>query len=92
MAGTLRDNLDPRGTYSDPELWDAVRQVHLAAPVDRAALPGERFAATSLEMEVFSGGSNFSAGGSHSNAPMTSTTEVYLLQASASWSLSRERC
>ncbi|KAL8280039.1 hypothetical protein RQP46_007620 [Phenoliferia psychrophenolica] len=60
MSGSLRASLDPLDTQSDADLWDALRKVHLAAPV--GAGTGERFKVTSLDMEVGDQGRNFSAG------------------------------
>ncbi|KAL8280166.1 hypothetical protein RQP46_007496 [Phenoliferia psychrophenolica] len=63
LSGPLRQSLDPYEKHSDADLWDAVRQVHLAAPVDGTqAAPDQRFVVTSLDMEVENGGKNFSAG------------------------------
>ncbi|KAL8280178.1 hypothetical protein RQP46_007508 [Phenoliferia psychrophenolica] len=62
MSGPLRESLDPFGSFSDADLWEVVRQVHLAAPVDGATAPDQRFVVTSLDMEVENGGKNFSAG------------------------------
>ena len=37
FSGDLRYNLDPLEEYSDDELWDALRRVHLAATADLVA-------------------------------------------------------
>jgi len=54
LSGSIRYNLDPFGEASDVELWQALRQAHLADHV--ASLPAR------LEAEVAEGGSNFSIG------------------------------
>jgi ATP-binding cassette subfamily C (CFTR/MRP) protein 1 len=54
FAGTLRSNVDPFGQYSDADMWDAFRSVHLQAFVQSQALQ--------LEMPVAEGGENLSVG------------------------------
>lgn len=46
----------------DADLWDAVRQVHLAALVGPLLRSGERFVVSSLDMDVVNGEKNMSAG------------------------------
>ena len=61
MSRPLRDTLYPLGSYEDSNLWDAVWQVHLAVPVCEGNVE-ERFAVTSLYINVEKGGKSFSAG------------------------------
>eukprot|EP00051_Salpingoeca_urceolata_P023208 m.390781 g.390781 ORF g.390781 m.390781 type:complete len:204 (+) comp20078_c0_seq21:146-757(+) len=53
FSGTLRDNLDPFGEYTDAELWDALRRCAL---VDAVSEQG------GLAGSVAENGSNFSVG------------------------------
>ena len=52
-TGTLRSNLDPWGSKSDADMWEALRSVQLEAPV--ATLGG-------LDAHMVEAGGNFSAG------------------------------
>ena len=52
--GTLRDNMDPTGTYNDEQLWKSLSQARLKDHV--ASLPG------GLDALLTEGASNFSAG------------------------------
>ncbi|KAJ1743590.1 hypothetical protein LPJ68_000855 [Coemansia sp. RSA 1086] len=54
FAGTVRENLDPFGKYSDQEIWNALEHASLA---DFIRTKDER-----LEFQVSSGGENFSVG------------------------------
>ncbi|KAJ2715446.1 hypothetical protein H4R19_001201 [Coemansia spiralis] len=54
FAGTVRENLDPFGQYSDHDMWRALEHAHLA---DVIRSKDER-----LEFEVAQGGENFSVG------------------------------
>ncbi|CAN8006411.1 unnamed protein product, partial [Ixodes pacificus] len=54
VRGSLRDNLDPTGSHKDEELWQALREAHLAEFV--ASQPNGLF------VEVGDGGSNLSVG------------------------------
>ncbi|KAJ2803884.1 hypothetical protein H4R21_001857 [Coemansia helicoidea] len=54
FAGTVRENLDPFGQYSDQDIWRALENAHLAGFIREK---DER-----LEYEVMSGGENFSVG------------------------------
>lgn len=54
FAGTVRDNLDPFGAYSDDEIWKALKNAHLKRFV--SSMPGK------LNGEVLEGGDNFSVG------------------------------
>ncbi|KAK1940419.1 ABC transporter C family member 3 [Phytophthora citrophthora] len=54
FSGTLRENLDPFGTYSDVEMWAVLQQVHLA---DAVAKWG-----SGLDFIVSEAGSNLSVG------------------------------
>ncbi|KAJ2631714.1 hypothetical protein H4R22_001792 [Coemansia sp. RSA 1290] len=54
FAGTVRENLDPFGKYSDQEIWKALEHASLA---DFIRTKDER-----LEFQVSSGGENFSVG------------------------------
>lgn len=54
FEGTLRSNLDPFGSYTDEQLWDALHQVHLGHMV--------RGLAGRLGAIVTDGGDNFSLG------------------------------
>jgi len=51
---TIRENLDPFGMYDDSDIWDALRNVQMEAPIKD--LTGE------LSSMVAEGGSNFSVG------------------------------
>ena len=72
FAGTIRFNLDPFDHFEDAAIWDALRRVQMASPLDSgantpsssAALEqnSDKFAIKTLEMEVLDGGKNFSAG------------------------------
>lgn len=50
FTGTMRENIDPLRTYSDPEIWEALEKVKLKDTL------------TSLDMEITEKGSNFSSG------------------------------
>ncbi|CAN7940136.1 unnamed protein product, partial [Ixodes hexagonus] len=54
VRGSLRGNLDPRGQYSDSELWQALDQAHLKEFVERDT--------NRLLLEVGDGGANLSVG------------------------------
>ncbi|KAJ2778391.1 hypothetical protein GGI15_004187 [Coemansia interrupta] len=54
FAGTVRENLDPFGTYADHEIWQALEHAHLADVV--------RSKEEGLEFVVTQGGENFSVG------------------------------
>ncbi|KAL3227518.1 hypothetical protein MRX96_004216 [Rhipicephalus microplus] len=54
VRGTLRMNLDPTEAHSDEQLWQAVRQAHLA-PLVKGHPAG-------LDMETADGGANLSVG------------------------------
>jgi len=54
FSGTVRFNLDPFGSYSDDEVWLALRRAHLSGLIER--LPN------GLESVVEEGGKNFSLG------------------------------
>ncbi|KAJ2793598.1 hypothetical protein H4R20_006495, partial [Coemansia guatemalensis] len=54
FAGTVRENLDPFGSYSDQDIWRALEQAHLA---DYIRTKDER-----LEFMVSQSGGNFSVG------------------------------
>ncbi|KAJ3561287.1 hypothetical protein NP233_g10282 [Leucocoprinus birnbaumii] len=54
FEGTLRDNIDPLGAYSDHEIWVALEQAHLKEYVE--SLPEQ------LDSAVREGGSSLSAG------------------------------
>ncbi|KAJ2802822.1 hypothetical protein H4R21_002273, partial [Coemansia helicoidea] len=54
FAGTVRENLDPFGQYSDEDIWRALEHAHLA---DFVREKDER-----LEFEVAQNGENFSVG------------------------------
>ncbi|KAJ2807434.1 hypothetical protein H4R20_001292, partial [Coemansia guatemalensis] len=54
FAGTVRENLDPFGSYSDQDIWRALEQAHLA---DYIRSKDER-----LEFMVTQSGGNFSIG------------------------------
>jgi len=54
FEGTLRENIDPVGTYQDADIWVALGQVHLKAFVE--SLPG------GLDAPVKEGGSSLSSG------------------------------
>ncbi|XP_075729274.1 ATP-binding cassette sub-family C member 3-like [Rhipicephalus microplus] len=54
VRGTLRVNLDPTGVHSDEQLWQVLRQVHLA-PLVKGHPVG-------LDMETADGGANLSVG------------------------------
>ena len=61
FSGSVKSNLDPFGEHSDAECWDVLERCHLTAPLTQRG--GIRLGAiTSLEMNVSSGGSSFSAG------------------------------
>jgi len=51
FSGSLRNNLDPFGQYSDTDLWTALDHAHLRSFVQ--TLP------TGLEHECGEGGTNF---------------------------------
>jgi ABC-type multidrug transport system fused ATPase/permease subunit len=53
-SGSLRDNLDPFGDYSDEAIWSALQQVHLAATVTKWG--------TGLSFAVSEKGDNLSVG------------------------------
>ncbi|RZC39082.1 multidrug resistance-associated protein 4-like, partial [Asbolus verrucosus] len=50
FSGTIRDNIDPTRTYTDDEIWKAVKTANLKKLVP------------SLDFEIVEGGSNFSIG------------------------------
>ena len=50
FSGTLKINLDPFGTHTDDELWDALRQAHLKNFVEGTD--------KKLEFECSEGGEN----------------------------------
>ncbi|KAJ2656945.1 hypothetical protein IWW48_004768 [Coemansia sp. RSA 1200] len=54
FAGTVRENLDPFGSYPDQEIWNALQHAHLAEFI--------RTKEEGLEFEVMQNGSNFSVG------------------------------
>ncbi|KAJ2514082.1 hypothetical protein H4217_005958 [Coemansia sp. RSA 1939] len=54
FAGTVRENLDPFGSYPDQEIWNALQHAHLAEYI--------RTKEEGLEFEVMQNGSNFSVG------------------------------
>ncbi|KAL1443227.1 hypothetical protein MTO96_046064 [Rhipicephalus appendiculatus] len=54
VRGTLRMNLDPTGAHSDEQLWQVLRQAHLA-PLVKGHPAG-------LDMETADGGTNLSVG------------------------------
>ena len=56
FVGTLRDNLDAFGEYSDDELWEALRCAALDSPDMKEQHPG------GLEAVVEEGGQNWSTG------------------------------
>ncbi|KAJ2386404.1 hypothetical protein GGI05_004395, partial [Coemansia sp. RSA 2603] len=54
FAGTVRENLDPFGTYADHEIWQALEHAHLAEVV--------RSKEEGLDFVLTQGGENFSVG------------------------------
>ena len=54
FEGTIRENIDPTGSYEDADIWVALEQTHLKAFVD--SLEG------GLDAGVREGGSSMSAG------------------------------
>uniref|UniRef100_H3GAE6 Uncharacterized protein n=1 Tax=Phytophthora ramorum TaxID=164328 RepID=H3GAE6_PHYRM len=54
FSGTLRENLDPFGAYSDADLWTVLQQVHLAGAVTKWG--------AGLEFVVSEAGDNLSVG------------------------------
>ncbi|XP_075542903.1 ATP-binding cassette sub-family C member 3-like [Dermacentor variabilis] len=54
VRGTLRVNLDPTGSHSDEQLWEALHQAHLTSMVVRHP--------AGLQMETADGGTNLSVG------------------------------
>ncbi|XP_050030865.2 ATP-binding cassette sub-family C member 3-like [Dermacentor andersoni] len=54
VRGTMRMNLDPTGSHSDDQLWQALRHVHLG-PLVKGHPAG-------LDMETADGGTNLSVG------------------------------
>ncbi|KAH7102795.1 metal resistance protein ycf1 [Auriculariales sp. MPI-PUGE-AT-0066] len=54
FEGTLRENVDPTGVYSDEQIWEALAQSHLKEYVQ--GMPG------GLDAQVREGGSSLSAG------------------------------
>lgn len=60
FSGTLRSNLDPDGDQTDDDLVTVLQRVRLLDNKGGEALPGASF--INLDMEVKSGGSNFSHG------------------------------
>ncbi|XP_077285788.1 multidrug resistance-associated protein 1-like [Arctopsyche grandis] len=54
FSGSLRFNLDPFGSYSDDELWNALEHAHLKAFVENLT--------TKLEHTIDEGGANLSSG------------------------------
>lgn len=72
FAGTIRFNLDPFDRFEDVSIWDALRRVEMASPLNSGAHTpslgatleenSDKYAIKTLEMEVLDGGKNFSAG------------------------------
>lgn len=67
LSGTLRSTLDIFGEYKDPEIYDALRRVHLIKPEDEDPLivveeGANRSPFLDLDGEVSEGGLNFSQG------------------------------
>ncbi|XP_072018400.1 ATP-binding cassette sub-family C member 9-like [Amphiura filiformis] len=54
FTGTIRDNIDPEGSKSDTELWDALESAQLGHVVS--------YLDAGLDYEVSEGGENFSVG------------------------------
>lgn len=54
FAGTVRENLDPFGIYSDADIWQALQNSHLKDYI--VSMDGQ------LNAEVLEGGDNFSVG------------------------------
>lgn len=54
FSGSIRDNLDPRGHYTEQELWNCLEIAQLKDVI--SALP------SGLETEIIDNGLNFSAG------------------------------
>ncbi|CAM8928970.1 unnamed protein product [Rhodiola kirilowii] len=54
FSGTIRFNLDPLGTHSDTDLWDALERAHVKNSI--------RETSHGLDAEVLEGGENFSVG------------------------------
>ncbi|KAJ1722150.1 hypothetical protein LPJ53_003386 [Coemansia erecta] len=54
FVGTVRDNVDPIGSYTDQQIWSALENAHLAEYI--------RSKDKGLDFEVEQGGSNFSVG------------------------------
>lgn len=85
--GTIRSNLDPLGSYSDAEVWDAIHRVHMSHALEGATgdMNGDGHG---LDMVVCEKGSNFSAGErqllSLARAILSGVKVVVLDEASAS--------
>ncbi|KAJ2580147.1 hypothetical protein IWW49_006402, partial [Coemansia sp. RSA 1797] len=56
LEGTIRNNLDPAGEYSDEELWAAISKAHIEN------LLSDDPDASGLDSKVEEGGSNYSVG------------------------------
>jgi ABC-type multidrug transport system fused ATPase/permease subunit len=54
FSGSIRDNLDPRGHYTEQELWNCLELAQLKDVI--SALP------SGLETEIIDNGANLSAG------------------------------
>lgn len=87
--GTIRYNLDPMGTKSDPEIWDAIDRVSMKEKIENLSKTGslENFN-DGLDMTVLQKGGNFSAGEqqllSLARAILTESKIVVLDEASSS--------
>ncbi|CAO3660699.1 unnamed protein product [Umbelopsis vinacea] len=66
FSGTIRINLDPFDEFSDEEIWQALRRVHLASSssflLDIDADEVGSKVITSLDTQISEGGTNFSQG------------------------------
>ncbi|KAM3589807.1 hypothetical protein VKS41_000661 [Umbelopsis sp. WA50703] len=68
FSGTIRVNLDPFDEFSDAEIWQALRRVHLASNSNAFLLQLDDAdednckVITSLDTQISEGGSNFSQG------------------------------
>ena len=58
FSGTVRFNLDPFNLYSDVEIWDALKDAHIADYLSSTQNSG----GGGLNMKVEEGGKNFSVG------------------------------